>query len=104
MHLFQGIVKKNIDYCLRGINEPFSFSSAKLERPQCIEETRALQEEFMTCIATVQVDVKWQHILLQKKVIKKRCRWKLDLVKDVYTHPGLNDFLLVSQDLDLLWK
>ena len=34
-------------------------------------------------------------------MIMKHGRWKLVRVEDAYTHLNLNDFLLVSQDLDL---
>ena len=36
-----------------------------------------------------------------KQIIRKYGRWKLVLVKDVFTQPGVNDVLLVLYDIDL---
>ena len=47
MPVFPGVVKKKINYCLLGFNEPLSFSSVKRgvlrEKLGNQEETRALQ-------------------------------------------------------------
>ena len=41
------------------------------------------------------------HLGVKETFIKKHGRWKSDRVKDGYTHPTLNDLLLVSQNLGL---
>ena len=37
-------------------------------------------------------------------MIRKHGRWKLVRVKDVFTHPGLNDVFLVPHDVDLQFE
>ena len=39
-----------------------------------------------------------------KKMIRIQGRWQLVQVKDVFTHPGLNDVFLGSHDLDFYFK
>ena len=41
------------------------------------------------------------HLGVKEKFIKKHGHWKSDRVKDEYTHPTLNDLLLVSQNPSL---
>ena len=62
MQVFWGIIKKNIDHCLQNFKNPLGFITVKKGRPQCIEETRVLQWNFMAYIISLQVDAKWQHI------------------------------------------
>ena len=44
------------------------------------------------------------HLGLKERFIKKHGSWKSDRVKHEYTHPTLNDLLLVSQNLGLSLK
>ena len=89
---------KNSGYRLRGINKPIIYPRVREDVLSVLKKLGLSSEDYglhSGCTMATYLDVK-------ETFIKKHGRWKSDRVKDGYTHPTLNDLLLVSQNLQYL--
>ena len=100
-YLFRGVVKKNSGYRLPGINEPITYTRVREDVLSVLKKLGLSSEDCDLHSMRAGGCTMATHLGVKKTFIKKHGRWKSDRVKDGYTHPTLNDLLLVSQNLGL---
>ena len=100
-YLFRGVVKKNSGFCLRGINKPIAYTRVRQDFPSALKKLGLSSEDYGLHSMRAGGCTMATHSGVKGTFIKKHGRWKADRVKDGYTHPNLNDLLLVSQNLGL---
>ena len=103
-YLFRGVVKKNSGYRLRGINKPFTYTRVREDVISVLKKLGLSSEDYGLHSMRAGGCTMATHLGVKEAFIKNHGRWKSDRVKDGYTHPTLNDLLLVSQNLGLLLK
>ena len=100
-YLFQGVVQKNSGYHFRGINKPIIYARAREDVLSILKELGLSSEDYGFHSMRAGGCTMTTHLGVKERFIKKHGHWKSDRVKDEYTHPTLNDLLLVSQNLSL---
>ena len=98
-YLFRGVVKKNSGCVLRSINRPITYTSAREDVLRVLKKLGFSSENYGFHSMRAGRRTVATHLL--KRFIKKHSCWKSDRVKNGYTHPTLNDLLLVSKNLGL---
>ena len=100
-YLFRGEDKKNSGCPLRSINKPITYTSVREDALRVLKKLGLSSENYGLhsmhaggCTVAI-------HLGVKERFIEKHGRWKSDRGKDAYTHPTLNDLLLVSQNLGL---
>ena len=99
--MFRGVVKKNSGYRLQGINKSITYTSVREDVLSVLKKLELIREDYVLHSMRAGECTMATHLGIKERFIKKHGRWKSDRVKDGYTHPILNDLLLVSQILGL---
>ena len=98
-YLFQGAVKKNSGYRLRGINKLITNTRVREDVLSVMKKLGLSGEDYGLHSMSAGGCTTATHLGVKETFIKKHGCWKSDRVKDGYTHPTLNDLLLASQNL-----
>ena len=95
-YLFRGVVKKNSGYRLRSINKLVTYTSVREDILRVLKKLGLSSENYGLHSMRAGGCTVATHLGVKEKFIKNM---KSDRVKDGYTHPTLNDLLLVLQKL-----
>lgn len=98
-YLFRGVTKKKQSYQLRKINKPISCLRGDVLKSLdilgfCNSDLGLHSLRTGGCSMA-------SHFEVMEKLTKKHGRWKTQRVKDGYTHPSLDELLLISRNLGL---
>ena len=98
-YLFRGVVKKNSGYSLRGINKPITYTRIREEVLSVLKKLGLSSEDYGLHRVRAGGCTMATHLGVKKHLLKSMVVGNSDRVKDGFTHPTLNDLLLVSQNL-----